>query len=393
MRLYSPDVEMHRRFLSNYPDHRSIDEASLADFLTAICMYEEMLLESSSAWNDKELRSEGYRSAGRIDGSSAGWVDQLKRLLPRSVSLLIKNVSFGRSAINEQESCAKAYDVLCSPLKKDILLDSGEKIPNVYFAKDYIYREQFQALNEANDLKLSDEELAQAMFLHRGIFLQSHAHENGCVYLPYQYRGKLLSKLPPMIWARAPHDGICQARLPLAQGSRLNETDYVNALNEFYYSLLQSVTWTTYSADVPFVGASILAAARGNPRDAIDIALDYREKGFLRKAMFELDLAIQDLDRPRFESLLAEYRSQLAAAARYFGAEVQSAQHRAFYELAVCWMPKGINSVVKAAVEMLPEYIRHWAYKASSTLITKTPLQMLFLEHVSAIRSVRQSGV
>ena len=47
MRLYSPEREVHRLFLRNYPDHREIDERSLADFLTALCVYDFIFLDSS----------------------------------------------------------------------------------------------------------------------------------------------------------------------------------------------------------------------------------------------------------------------------------------------------------------------------------------------------------
>ena len=214
MRLYSPDIEMHDRFLKQYPAHRSIDELSLADFLTALCIYDQILLESSSAWNEKQLRAEGYRTATRetIDGSSAGWVAQLKRLLPKRVSVLISDAAFHKSIIDEEEAASKALQIFTSPLKQTVLLEPGEKIPNVYYAPDYIYRERFTKLNDAASTRLDQEELAQAMFLHRGLFLQSVAHENKCVYLPYHYRGKMLAKLPPMVFVRAPDDGLTQAR-------------------------------------------------------------------------------------------------------------------------------------------------------------------------------------
>lgn len=380
---------MHRDFLHNYPDHKRIDQASLADFLTALCIYDEILLDSSSSRKDKEPEAEGCGQGGRLDESKS-WVEQLKGLLPQHVSALIRTSEFGGvHTIDEKESCSKAFDVISSPLKKDILLEHGEKIPNVYFAKDYVYRAIFEKLNKDSGYILNSEELAQAMFLHRGLFLQSRAHEQRCVYMPYYYRGKVLSKLPPTTWVRAPCDGLATARLPLAEDSRPNETDYIKTLNSYYYTILKSVTWTTYCTNVPFVGAAILASTGGDPRDAIEVAMDYRMKGVLRNRFAKLNAAIQESDRPRFESLLTEYRSELEAAARHFGAETQGDLHKTFYELAVCWMPRPAASVITAAVQLLPEYVRHWVYEASSTLITKTPLQLLFIEHVSAIRKKR----
>jgi hypothetical protein len=389
MRLYSPDIEMHRMFLHNYPNHQLIDEHSLSDFLMALCIYEEIFLDSSSHWNEKELKREGYDESEYLDDSNASWAEQLKRLLPKDVSTIIKTDYFGGgSAIDEDESCSKAYDIMSSPLKSQILLDSDEKIPNVYFAHDYVYRPVFDRLNMNNGFILTENELAQAMFLHRGLFLQSRAHRFECVYMPYHYRGKILSKLPPMVWVKAPDDGFAHARLPLARGNRPSETDYIKCLNEYYFTLIQAVTWTTYPSDVPFIGTAILSAAKGNPDVAIEMAMNYRQKGVLKQIFKELDAAARSQDRPYFESIIKQCRSELAQAAAHFGVEGDTLKQRLFYKLATCWLPKNLQEVVDAAVQLLPENVKHWGYQISSSLITKTPLQMLFLEHIGAIRNI-----
>jgi hypothetical protein len=189
-----------------------------------------------------------------------------------------------------------------------------------------------------------------------------------------------------MTWVRAPRAGNVCIHLPLAQGARTNETDYARQLNEYYYSLIQSITWTTYSSDVPFLGVAILAAAGGNAREAIDIAMDYRKNGVLKKQQEKLNSAIKSLDRPKFESLLQTYRDELAAAARHFGAKLPSSQHFALYELAISWLPKPAAAAINAAAELVPENMKHWGRRLSSRLVTQTPLQMLFMTHISAIR-------
>ena len=388
MRLYSPRVEMHEKFLRNYPEHRAVDQRSLADFLTAVCLYETILLDSSSAWNDKELQREGYSSGEILDGSTASWAEQLVRLLPNDIAQLIKVDHFnGQATIDEDESCQKAFDIICSPLKTKIDLQKTEKLPNVYFADDYVYRSRFERINAASGNPLDTNELAQAMFLHRGLFLQSRAHKENCVYMPYQLRGRILAELPPMIWAREPNDGILQARLPLARGKRPQDTDYVRALNEYYYSLLEVVSWTTYDQDIPFIGAAILSRASGNPSDAFTIALELREKGELRARFVQLHDALQHHDRPKFESLLKQYKSEIEAAARHFGADIESPFLNAFYKLTTFWLPKGVQNAIEAAVKCLPESARHWGRQTSATLVTKTPFQLLFVDHVHAIQN------
>jgi hypothetical protein len=389
MRLCCPDVAMHKIFLRNYPEHREIDEQSLADFLTAIVIYEGIVLDSRSVWNDKELQREGYKAAhgDTIDGSTASWVEQLRRLLPGEIAELVATDMYsGPSSIDEDESTQKAFDVMCSPLKNKIILSKEERIPRVYYAKDYVYRPRFEQLNESGGYALEEDELAQAMFLHRGIFLQARSHDLKRVYLPYYYRGKMLAQLPPMIWVRSPEDGNLRTRLPLEIGHRPDDTEYIRSLNQFYYSLLESVSWTTYSTDVPFIGAAILAKAKGQPNEALSIAMELRTDGKLRSQFARFERAIRKHDRPEFETLLKGFRSDLKAAARHLGAEIDNPAMSRYYSFATCWLPKGIKEALEASVALLPESIRDWGHRAASLLLTKNPVQMLFIEHIQAIR-------
>jgi hypothetical protein len=85
--------------------------------------------------------------------------------------------------------------------------------------------------------------------------------------------------------------------------------------------------------------------------------------------------------------MMKAFRSELDEAARHFGAEIPSAQHQALYKLAIAWMPNQIGPAVDAAIQLLPEFVRHWAFQTSSKLFSASPLQMLFVQHVSAVRS------
>jgi len=386
MRLYSPGKKTHLKFLRQYPDHRPVDERSLADFLTALCIYDRIRMESSSGWNEKRLVPD--EGSGDLAHRDPRWVDQLKQLLPPSVSSLIDSFPMRSARWQEEQSSARAFDIMTSPTKELIRLEPDEAIPSVYFADDYVYRPIFDGLNKESGYALTLPQLAQAMFLHRGLFLQSGAHSCGHVYMPYYYRGKMLSKLPPMAWALA--KGV-DALGDLSSYRRRDSPDYgysyIGSLNDYYYSLLQAATWTTYDTKVPFIGAAILATAKGSPAVAIDIAMECREKGVLRRRFEALDAAIRASDRPRFEALLSQYRSELSAAARQFGVSFDDSSLNSFYKLATAWMPKGIQTALDAAVKLLPANVRLSAREVASTLITKSPLQMLFVEHVSALRS------
>ena len=378
LRIYCPDVEMHDKFLRQYPEHREIDERSLADFLTAIVIYDRIYLDSSS-----------------IRGTIT-WTEQLLSLLPQDIRELVIVADFElaeytcATPIGEYESCRKAFDIMCSPLKDEIALSPEEEIPKVYYANDYVYRRTFDALNrEAGRDRLDTHALAQAKYLHRGLFLQSRAHGLKCVYMPYHYRGKMLSRLPPLVWAESPFGENLHARLPLAKGLRPDETSYVHAMNEYYYSLLEIVSWTTYDQDVPFIGAAVLSAAKGDPQTAFRKALELRQQGGLRREFMKLQSALDRRDRPTFESLMKRYQSELAAAARHLGADLETPQTKAFYKLATFWLPSSVKAAIDAAVELLPVTARDWGRRTASKLLIKSnPFQLLFLEHAAVLKSI-----
>ncbi len=383
MRLYSPDREVHELFLRNYPDHREIDERSLADFLTALCIYDVIFLDSRSAWNERQLIRD-YARSGSLDHADVSWVNQLKELLPPQVSECI-STDYNWVGIGERQSCARAFDIMNSPTKEVVRLQPGEEIPKVYFANDYQYRPEFDRLNDEHGQPLKSSELAQAMFLHRGLYLQSIAHASGLIYVPYHIRGRMLSKLPPMVWALS-RAGRRADKSTLGMDTRPTMIDSLTTLNEYYYSLVQAATWTAYDTGVPFIGAAILASARGDPSNAIDLAMQYRQEGTLMGAFQKLHSALQAGNKPLFESVLKTYRSELEAAAQHFGVETNRAKQQVFYKLATCWIPDKIQKALEAALGLIPADIDHRLYEHSSRLITRSPIQMLFAGHVSALR-------
>jgi hypothetical protein len=384
MRLYSPEREVHALFLRNYPDHREIDERSLADFLTALCVYDFIFLDSRSAWNEKELLRDSARS-GSLDHVDLSWVNQLKELLPPEVADCISS-DYNWAGIGEKQSCSRAFDIFNSAKKVDLLLQQGEEIPRVYYADDYQYRPEFDRLNMNHGYALNLSELAQAMFLHRGLYLQSIAHASGLVYVPYHIRGRMLSQLPPMTWALS--------RAAKGEDSSILRTDdrpffidSLTTLNEYYYSLVQAATWTTYETGIPFIGAAILAASKGDPHYAVELAMQYRREGSLMKSFQTLHSALQAGNKPAFDSLLKTFRSELEAAAQHFGVETGRTKQKIFYNLATCWLPEKIQKALEAAVGLLRPNVDHTLYEYSSRLITKSPIQMLFVDHIAALRS------
>jgi hypothetical protein len=347
--------------------------------------------------HDSEIIGYDFQCSAQKSVSIMAWVNQMRNLLPQEIHVLIRSAY--RYLVDEEyeeeeaQICRKAFDLMCSPLRDQIRLRPSEKIPRVYYAEDYVYRPKFLELNAESPHPLDRDDLAQAMFLHRGLFLQAFAHESKSVYMPYHYRGKMLSKLPPMIWVKESQlsDGFRQPYLPLIRGERPNETDYQRRLNAYYYSLLESVSWKTYSEDVPFVGVAILSKAKGDPSEAFKLALDLRNDGKLRSIFSGLQDAIEENDRPRFESTFKNIQTELQAAAESCGVFFEkshiASQSKVLYKLAVSWLPRNIQDLIEAAAQLLPRSVRDWGRRAGSHLLTKSRLQMLFMDHVSAVRS------
>ncbi|NKB42671.1 MAG: hypothetical protein GKS03_00195 [Alphaproteobacteria bacterium] len=389
MRLVCPDMPIHKSFNGSYPEHRLVDAQSFADFLTALIIYDKILLDSSSIQDKDKSKRVVYSPDGATEASSSSWIEQLVQHLPRDVGELISTHDFkGEATISEEDACKQAFDVFTSDLIDSVEPGNGAKIPNVYFSDEYIYRERFVALNNgcSPESRLDKEALVRAMFLHRGIFLQSRAQKEKMVYMPYHYRGQMLSRLPPAISQPLISDGLRKSRIPLARGERPGEDEYGRAFNKYYYELLKSVTWKTYDFGIPFIGSSVLAAAGSNPDVALKKAMELRSNGSLRDRFSEMRLAIEDVDRPRFESLFEDCKQQLDAAANQLGTTSGDLRNVKLCAMVVSWLPINVAGTIETVASLLPVSARTHGRRIANTIVKKSALQQLFIEHVKAIR-------
>jgi len=383
MRLFAPYLKSHRVFLDKYPEHKLVDQVSLADFLTSICIYDDILLESSS-WAS-------VYNAGDVqkipDKRGESWVHQLKKLLPDEISKHIWDSPLSGDEITENERAQElAVDIFCSELYPNVQLKRGEKIPGVYTSPSYVYRKNFLIINEAKGGKLNEEQLAQAMFLHRGLYLQAQAQEDSATYVPYLYRGRMLSSLPPLIYLEAIQKDIFQILHESDSGNK----NYLKEINKFYYELLNKLTWVTIDDRVPFIGASILATAKDSVEKAFEIALNIREKGELRDLVRELDLSVQRGDRVDYDMFLSFIKKKLAQASRHIGDNTTNPYLKSFYSLATFWMPVGAKKSIDALIDLVPSKIKHFLNRIASTLLNQDSFQILFINHVKAIRSSKK---
>ena len=119
---------------------------SLATFLTALCSFDSIFLESSSSTDHSssadvhEVPKSDYRER---------WVLRLLEMLPNEVSSVIyaECSPTGNDWTEDVHAQKTAFDIFCSPLRETVMLRGGEKLPNVYSAPDYRFRKDFLALN------------------------------------------------------------------------------------------------------------------------------------------------------------------------------------------------------------------------------------------------------
>lgn len=408
MRCYETSLPMHEHFWEQYPEHREVDLASLAQFLTAICLFDQIYLDSSSlpsgyGWEaegiltkEDEVDLEGYNPlyleeidfSGDSNSAPTPWVEEMLQYLPKSIRNIISiNLVMPRQeSLSHGDSCKLAYDIFCSALHTRLIPKGDWKIPNVYTDPSYILRYKFKDINSKNMNLLDDTRLAYAMFLHRGLYLLCLARNRNYTYLPYLYRGNMLTALSPLIAASWPNKGVKTPRIPLAQGLRPGEDELALLLNKVYYDILEKTTWYTYDERIPFIGAAILAKAKGVPEAAFEIALKLRNEGNFKQQWGKLRKLAQRGERGKFESLLCDLRRQLEKAAVFAGARLENKYLQPSFRLAVSWIPSSLAEIVNNAVKILPEQLQYWINRYLGTLISKSPLQILFLDHVNAIR-------
>jgi hypothetical protein len=379
MRLYAPDLEAHRKFLKDFPSHKQVDELSLADFLTAICAFDTILLENSS-------RASYFNSADVQpikESETKTWVDQLRELLPSKVAKTINAAPFldkHEVVLEGFRAQEVAFDIFHSPLRETVKLQGGEKIPEVYMSPTYKFRGDFTRLNMASGNPLDDRMLAQAMFLHRGLYLQAYALNQSAIYMPYLYRGRMLASLPPLITLAE------KEAIPLLKDNRPPRTEYLTELNKFYYELLNKLTWAAYDESVPFIGAAILASARGSVRTALDMAMELREAGEIRDNFRWLQDAIKARDRAYYEGMLSEIKASLTKANHALGGSGLNPKLLTFYRLATFWMPSGAKEALAAIWQLAPQSLKEKVNKFASKLLEQDSFQLMFLNHVKAIR-------
>jgi len=369
IRILDPTAYDHEgeRFWEKHEEHEDIDRASFASFLAAICLFDQIQIETSSGddWATSRIESLGNGVNGIFKCVTHCPDDEAyKEKMTRMASL--------------------AIDIMQSPLGTNVRKLKDVHIPYCYEAETYVHNELFECLNTSKGNGLEDRDMVFAKFLHRGLYLSSIKN---VTYFPYHYRGKALANLPPRIAELPPTFGDFAIELPL--GNRLGGpsfTDWMLELNEIYLKCLNAVTWDNYSLEIPFIGAALMSIHEEDPRGALNEALILREQGSFRQLFANTQSAVSSGKKDDYVQLVDAFKQELTEAIKVV---VQGKIPRQFQDvmtIADAVTPGPIKGLATAADAVIPSSCKAAVTKYLSKLVEPTSLQLMFSEHISVTK-------
>lgn len=174
-------------YYNNYPTAALTDIKSLSELISALVLYDSLI------WNRGSfVEEEKEQFTSNLINENCwvySWFPDFK--IAYHNDILLPFNSYRNEEIQYQSQnyaldwVSKNYREYTSKLTTDF------KIPNAYFSDKYHYLPEFQEKNKK--YKLNNDELAAAMFIHRGLFYLSFAHsKEGLSYLPHAHRSIFL---------------------------------------------------------------------------------------------------------------------------------------------------------------------------------------------------------
>lgn len=386
MRCYLPDLESHSQFLTDFPTHKKIDYVSTSQILTAICCYDSLTIEASSAGHYESSLDVLSKDQSQLSAERASsWANDLKKMLPKEIGELIhtsmSDIKRGDIWKLGEQSRKLSFELFQTTLKnktpKNII-----KIPDVYTNPDYIDRKNFIELNSQSSTPLNDEELSQAMFFHRGLLLDAFASDHKLTYIPYLYRANYLDLIPPgkasEIFAKSNFD--------LRENTSPGELQVIEELNKIYYETLGQLTWTKYDNFIPFIGSSILSQTNYNLADSFNLALEFRDKSNIREYINNLNEWSDD--KVMFEIYLKEFREELLQSVRHFKFDTSTTRLESWANLSMFWLPNGLKTPLTELLKKLPESWRYYFNSLFNIPKLNNGHQILLFDHVYALKII-----
>jgi hypothetical protein len=266
------------------PDAIQDDVRSLAELLTAIVLFDEIRWDGSSCVQDSPEMPDALSPWS--DAWVYSWFPAFNAT--EDGKRIIEPVTFGRSDKLVELSIdlvLRWLDAQRSSIASS--LPPGFRTPQAYRRSDYHDRRSFEA-RRSQYPSLSDEDIALAMFLHRGVFYQSYAlSTEGVCYLPHSYRSILLG-------AAGGHILGCLAAYYRQTKMGFDAQNIVEAVSKIVFDAATALHVLPPLVDTPIrsIGAAFLAMFQ-DPEAALMEALEFRDTApgqALRTQLLELIL-------------------------------------------------------------------------------------------------------
>ncbi|MCP4897457.1 MAG: hypothetical protein GY906_10845 [bacterium] len=367
-----------REYYSEHRDAKAIDRQSTSEFLTALVLFDSLRWDSAS--------SSGETPAVTDDRRYLPWLYDWFPLFHEASQLGIiedfeeRYVSWDRLNLAQQLAFKWVEEQIAT---EAFQLPSNFRVPLAYYSEDYADRGDFERLNAKNDWALTEDELAIAMFLHRGLYYQSYSYGpsewvdfEGWSYLPHSYRASLLRSPSWNLLATVCND----QDLWLGQMHKLEITapEIVRELDRRFFQALDKTVKIEPIPGGVALGWSFLQENWREPTHALESALEFRESrsGKEVRAFFGDLVALgKDSNRQAIEDRLGDFEKMLQGAARRrFGTSWTPDPKAGFLiGLTGSW-----KDVLAPALDIMPRRIREAVIRVLYTSTYEHGFQILF---------------
>jgi hypothetical protein len=359
-------------YYRRYPDAISLDRQSLAEFLTALVLFDTLMWDASSCVQEsKEM----------VD--VCGWNPWVYKWFPQfeiaSKEGIISHVDeyYAFTRLRRAQLLSLLW-VKEHYSKHRATLPPGFRIPLTYKSEDYRDLNAFNELNVEGNFNLDKEELAIAMFLHRGLFYQSRVcSEDGWSYLPHSYRAHLLS-IPEIIGMSVmcdDNDNYFNFR------DVITGTEILRSIDEHFQQELNKAIKLKPIPAGTAIGASF-TQMYGDAYRAFTEALSFRYSKYgenIREQFRELVTLGRASNRQGIENRLQDIDRSLRNEARsHFGA-AWTPDPSSTYSLNLIGSWKAI---VEPIINYLPRDFREGASKFLNKQFNRNGFQILFSRYL-----------
>jgi hypothetical protein len=370
----STDTEGGRHaedYYRRYSDAISLDRQSLAEFLTALILFDNLAWDGSSCIQESTDMENQY-----------GWNAWLYEWFPQFEMARREGII---SHVNERQAdsrLSRARLLSLSWVKEHYSTyrptrPAGFRVPLAYKSDDYKDFPDFCALNEEKEFNLNRDELAVAMFLHRGVFYQSRVcSKDGWSYLPHSYRAHLLA-IPEIIALTVMCDD--DTYFNLRDGIR--GVEILRTIDEHFQQELKKAIKLKPVSVGTAIGASFMQM-QGTPYRAYTEALSFRSSRHgedIRNQFQELVVLGRESNRQGIENRMLEIDRSLQSEARSRFGAAWTADPNSTYAMNLIGSWKAI---IEPIVSYLPVDFREGVSKFLNKQFNRNGFQILFSRYL-----------